>query len=92
VKKALESLFATEEFAKFSDSVAEQRQCQIDKGRTPKERKYRFNNQLRELAIEGKITYPTEYVKNLKYGVEQRADGLWYRKDRPKTWWERIFK
>lgn len=82
VKKALEGLFGTKEFATFSDSVAEQRECQIEKGRTPKERKYRFNQQLRELAIEGKITYPTEYLKNLKHGVEQRADGLWWRKDK----------
>lgn len=91
VKKALEAIFATEEFAKFSDSVAEQRQCQIDKGRTPKERKYRFNQQLRELAIEGKITYPSEYVKNLKHGVEKRADGLYWRKDKPKGLWARLF-
>ena len=91
VKVALEKLFGTKEFATFSDSVAEQRQCQIDKGRTPKERKYRFNQQLRELNIEGKITYPTEYLKNLKYGVEQRADGLWWRKDKKKGWWERLF-
>src|SRR5260221_372152 len=79
------------EFATFSQSVAEQRECQIEKGRTPKERKYRFNQQLRELDIQGRIVYPTEYVKNLKYGVEQRADGLWWRKDKPKTLWQKIF-
>ncbi len=91
VKKALEGIFGTPEFATFSDSVAEQRECQIQKGRTPKERKYRFNQQLRELKIEGKIVYPTEYLKNLKYGVEQRSDGLYWRKDKPKGWWGRLF-
>jgi precorrin-2 dehydrogenase/sirohydrochlorin ferrochelatase len=91
VKKAIESLFATDAFAKFSDSVAEQRECMIEKGRTPKERKYRFNQQLRELDIQGKIVYPTEYLKNLEHGVEKRADGLWWRKDKKKGWWERIF-
>jgi precorrin-2 dehydrogenase/sirohydrochlorin ferrochelatase len=80
VKKAIERLFGTTEFAAFSDSVAEQRQCQIDGGRTPKERKYRFNQQLRELDIEGKIIYPTEYLKNLDQGVEKRSDGLFWRK------------
>lgn len=85
IKKALERIFGTPEFATFSDSVAEQRQCQIDKGRTPKERKYRFNQQLRELDIQGRIIYPTEYVKNLEQGVEQRADGLFWRKGKPKA-------
>lgn len=80
VKKALERLFGTEEFARFSDSVAEQRQCHIDKGVPPKQRKHRFNQQLRELDIKGEIVYPSEYRKNLRSGVEQRADGLWWRK------------
>lgn len=90
VKKALERMFGTEEFAKFTESVAAQRECQIEKGRTPKERKYRFNQQLRELDIQGKIIYPTEYLKNLEHGVEKRADGLYWRKDKPKKkrWWE----
>jgi precorrin-2 dehydrogenase/sirohydrochlorin ferrochelatase len=91
VKKAIERLFGGEDFATFTRSVAEQRQCQIDAGRTPKERKYRFNQQLRELDIQGKIVYPTEYRKNLNYGVEKRADGLWWRKDRPKSFWQRLF-
>jgi precorrin-2 dehydrogenase/sirohydrochlorin ferrochelatase len=91
VKKAIEGLFATKEFATFSDSVAEQRECHIEKGATPKQRKYRFNQQLRELNIIGKIIYPTEYLKNLQYGVEKRADGLYYRKDKKKSWWGRIF-
>ena len=91
VKKALEGLFGTPEFARFSDSVAEQRQCQIDKGRTPKERKFRFNQQLRELEIQGRIIYPSEYRKNLQHGVEQRADGLYWRKDKPKPWYQRLF-
>ena len=91
VKNALERLFGGEEFATFSKSVAEQRQCQIDKGRTPKERKYRFNQQLRELEIKGKIVYPTEYLKNLTYGVEKRQDGLYWRKDKPQSWWKKIF-
>jgi precorrin-2 dehydrogenase/sirohydrochlorin ferrochelatase len=82
VKMALERLFGTKEFAAFSDSVAEQRECMIEKGRTPKERKYRFNQQLRELDIQGKIIYPTEYLKNLEHGVEKRADGLFWRKDK----------
>jgi precorrin-2 dehydrogenase/sirohydrochlorin ferrochelatase len=91
IKKALERLFGTEQFAAFTRSVAEQRECQIEKGRTPKERKYRFNQQLREFDIQGKIVYPTEYLKNLEHGVEQRADGVWWRKDKPKGWWEKLF-
>jgi precorrin-2 dehydrogenase/sirohydrochlorin ferrochelatase len=91
VKKAIENLFGTETFAKFSQSVAEQRECMIEKGRTPKERKYRFNQQLRELDIQGKIVYPTEYLKNLEHGVEKRADGLWWRKDKKKGWLQRLF-
>jgi len=88
VKKALERIFGTEDFAKFTESVAAQRQCQIDKGRTPKERKYRFNNQLRELEIQGKIIYPSEYLKNLEHGVEQRDDGMYWRKAKKKKWWQ----
>lgn len=91
IKKALERLFGTEAFATFTKSVAEQRECQIEKGRTPKERKYRFNQQLREFDVKGEIVYPTEYLKNLQHGVEQREDGLWWRKDRPKPWWKRLF-
>lgn len=90
IKKALERLFGTEEFAAFSRSVAEQRQCQIDKGRTPKERKYRFNTQLREFDVKGEIVYPTEYRKNLEAGVEKREDGLYWRKDAPKPWWKKL--
>lgn len=91
VKKALERIFGTADFAAFTRSVAEQRECQIEKGRSPKERKYRFNQQLREFDIQGRIIYPTEYRKNLHYGVEQRADGLWWRKDKPKGWFARLF-
>jgi len=42
----------------FSQSVAEQRECQIEKGRTPKERKYRFNQQLRETGYPGRSSIP----------------------------------
>jgi precorrin-2 dehydrogenase / sirohydrochlorin ferrochelatase len=91
IKKALERLFGTEAFAAFTRSVAEQRECQIEKGRTPKERKHRFNQQLREFDVKGEIVYPTEYLKNLQHGVEQRADGVWWRKDGPKPWWRRLF-
>lgn len=86
VKKAIERIFVTPEFVTFSNSVAEQRECQIEKGRTPKERKYRFNQQLRELDIQGKIVYPTPYLKNIEHGVEKRADGLYWRKDKPSLW------
>jgi precorrin-2 dehydrogenase/sirohydrochlorin ferrochelatase len=79
IRKALERIFDGE-FARFSESVAEQRQCHIDKGATPKQRKFRFKEQLREFDIQGRIVYPGPYVKNLEQGVEQRADGLWYRK------------
>jgi precorrin-2 dehydrogenase/sirohydrochlorin ferrochelatase len=91
VKKALERIFATDDFAVFTRSVAEQRECQIEKGRTPKERKFRFNQQLREFEIKGQIIYPTEYRKNLHYGVEKRADGLYWRKDKPQGWFARLF-
>jgi precorrin-2 dehydrogenase/sirohydrochlorin ferrochelatase len=91
VKKAIERMFGTEAFAAFTRSVAEQRECQIEKGRSPKERKYRFNQQLREFDIQGRIVYPTEYLKNLAQGVEKREDGLYWRKDKPKGWLSRIF-
>jgi precorrin-2 dehydrogenase/sirohydrochlorin ferrochelatase len=79
IRKALERIFDGE-FARFSDSVAEQRQCHIDKGATPKERKFRFKEQLKDFDIQGRIVYPGPYRKNLEQGVEQRADGLWWRK------------
>ena len=90
VKKALERIFSTPDFAAFTESVAAQRECQIEKGRSPKERKYRFNQQLRELEIQGQIVYPSEYRKNLEQGVEKRADGLYWRKGKPKAkpWWQ----
>ncbi len=82
VRKALERLFDAK-FARFSESVAAQRECMIEKGRTPKERKFRFNQQLKDFDIQGKIVYPPEYVKNLEQGVEKRADGLYWRKGKP---------
>ncbi|HTA16358.1 MAG TPA: NAD(P)-dependent oxidoreductase [bacterium] len=79
IRKALERLFDGE-FSRFSESVAEQRQCHIDKGATPKQRKFRFKGQLKDFDIQGRIVYPEPYRKNLEQGVEQRADGLWWRK------------
>ena len=83
VRKALERIFDAD-FARFSESVAEQRRCHIDKGATPGERKHRFREQLREFDIKGGIVYPEAYQKNLRQGVERRADGLWWRKGRPR--------
>ncbi|MGH7442751.1 MAG: precorrin-2 dehydrogenase/sirohydrochlorin ferrochelatase family protein [bacterium] len=79
VRKALEGLFDSE-FSAYSESVVEQRECHIAKGATPKQRKYRFKHQLKDFNIEGRIIYPEAYRKNLKQGVEKRADGLWWRK------------
>ncbi|HTB21895.1 MAG TPA: NAD(P)-dependent oxidoreductase [bacterium] len=79
IRKAFERIFDGE-FARYSESVAEQRQCHIDRGATPKQRKYRFKEQLKKFDIQGRIVYPEAYRKNLEQGVEQRADGLWYRK------------
>ncbi len=79
LKRALESLLDSD-FARFSESVAEQRQCHIDRGASPKYRKTRFKNQLKDFRIEGRVVYPAAYLKNLAQGVERRADGLWWRK------------
>ncbi len=84
VRKALERVF-DEEFARFSESVAEQRECHIRAGATPKQRKVRFKGQLKEFTIEGRIVYPKAYRKNLELGVERRADGLWWRKEPSKA-------
>jgi precorrin-2 dehydrogenase/sirohydrochlorin ferrochelatase len=81
VTRALQAVFATPEFAAYSESVAEQRQCHIDKGASPKERKYRFKQQLKDFSISAKINYPPAYVKNLEQGVELR-DGIWWRKEK----------
>jgi precorrin-2 dehydrogenase/sirohydrochlorin ferrochelatase len=82
IRKAFEKIFG-EEFSRYSDSVVAQRQCHIDKGATPKQRKTRFKGQLKDFGIKGEIVYPEAYVKNLRQGVEQRADGLWWRKEAP---------
>jgi precorrin-2 dehydrogenase / sirohydrochlorin ferrochelatase len=79
IRKAFERIFDGE-FARYSESVAEQRQCHIDKGATPKQRKFRFKEQLKDFDIQGRIVYPEPYRKNLEQGVEQRSDGLWWRK------------
>jgi precorrin-2 dehydrogenase/sirohydrochlorin ferrochelatase len=91
VKKAIESVFATQAFATFSDSVAEQRECHIEKGATPQQRKYRFKHQLEGFGLEAKIRYPEAYRKNLEQGVEKRADGLYWRKDKKKGFFARLF-
>jgi len=83
IRKAFEGIF-DERFARFSESVAEQRQCHIDQGASPKQRKYRFKNQLKDFSIKGEIVYPGPYVKNLAQGVERRADGLYWRREQPR--------
>ncbi len=79
VRKAFEKIF-DEKFTRYSESVVEQRECHIEKGATPEYRKYRFRNQLKDFSIDGKIIYPGAYEKNLAQGVEQREDGLYWRK------------
>ena len=79
IRKAFDRIF-DETFSRYSESVAEQRQCHIDLGATPAERKRRFKGQLKDFDIQGKIVYPAAYQKNLEHGVEKRADGLWWRK------------
>lgn len=82
IRKAFERLFDAD-FVRYSESVAEQRQCHVDRGATPKQRKQRFKGQLKDFDINGRIVYPEAYRKNLEQGVEKRADGLWWRKARP---------
>lgn len=90
IRKTFERLFDAD-FARYSESVVEQRECHIAKGASPKMRKERFRNQLKDFRIEGRIIYPEAYQKNLRYGVEQRSDGLFWRKDSPRPWWRRVF-
>jgi precorrin-2 dehydrogenase/sirohydrochlorin ferrochelatase len=89
IRRAFEGIFDAD-FARFSESVAEQRECHIAKGASPKMRKERFRNQLKDFRIEGRIVYPGAYMKNLRHGVERRSDGLYWRKDAPRPWWRRI--
>lgn len=79
IRRAFEKLFDAD-FTRYSESVAEQRRCHIDKGATPAQRKFRFKEQLKDFSIEGRIVYPEAYRRNLEQGVEQRSDGLWWRK------------
>lgn len=90
IRKTFEQMFDAD-FARYSESVVEQRDCHIAQGASPAYRKTRFKNQLKEFRIEGKIHYPQAYRKNLHYGVERRADGLWWRKEGPRPWWRRLF-
>jgi precorrin-2 dehydrogenase/sirohydrochlorin ferrochelatase len=90
IRKAFEKIF-DDDFARYTESVVEQRDCHIAKGATPEYRKTRFRGQLKDFSIDAKIRYPEAYLKNLRHGVERREDGLYWRKDKPKGWWGRIF-
>lgn len=74
IRKSLEKVL-DEDFVKFSEWVIALRECAIEKGDTPAQRKDKFKKLLEGFKIEGKITYPEIYER--QGGKIENKDGTY---------------
>jgi precorrin-2 dehydrogenase/sirohydrochlorin ferrochelatase len=75
IRKSLEKILDPE-FVAFSEWVIAIRECMVEKGASPKERKTKFKELLKDFKIEGSVKYPKVYQRQ-KSGSNERG-GVFY--------------